>query len=95
MDILAGAVIEAKLIVAGKKLVLRSIAARRQYRVAAMIGKFETDDIALAVAAVLPARADFIFLASRGQLDIIGDLARGGIFIGSGDGRLGPDFAEA
>src|SRR5262245_31627882 len=56
MNILPGTFIKTKLKVAGEKLVFQGIAARRQYTVAAMIGKFKPNNLALSGPPVLPSR---------------------------------------
>ncbi len=54
MNVLAGALVEAELKIPGKKLVFYSVAARRKYAIAAVIGKFEADHVSLPCCAVTP-----------------------------------------
>ena len=48
MNILAGAFIEAELKITGEQLIFYRVAAGREDRVAALIGKFKADDLARA-----------------------------------------------
>jgi hypothetical protein len=54
MNVLPGALIEAELKVAGEKLIFCGIATRRQYAVAAVVGKFESNNLSLTRISVLP-----------------------------------------
>jgi hypothetical protein len=54
MHVLPGAVIETKLEIPRVELVLADIITGRKYSVAAVIGKFKPDDLALPVISVLP-----------------------------------------
>ena len=57
MDILPGAIIEAKLKVAGEKLIFFGVPPRRKYAVAAIVGKFKSDNLPLTGISVLPSCA--------------------------------------
>ena len=54
MNVLARALIEAELKITGEKLIFYRVAARREDRVAALIGKFKADDLAPPIHAILP-----------------------------------------
>src|SRR4030095_8526220 len=55
MNVLTRSVVEAKLKITREELIFRRIAAWRENQVAAIIRKFEADDMPLAGAAILPA----------------------------------------
>src|SRR5262245_13370246 len=88
MDVLARALIEAKLKIAGEHLVLRHVASRRQNAVATMVGKLETNNVAGDRPAVVPTCASGGIGRSTADESVVGDPARRRIFLGRSDDRL-------
>src|SRR5687768_12889744 len=93
MDVLPRAIVKTKLKISGEKQVLPNIMARRQYGIAASIGKFKADNSALAIFPVLPSGVGRWLERSLRQYGFIIDFRRSQWFLGRNDDRLGQNFA--
>src|SRR5262245_16380992 len=82
VNILARTLIETKLKVAAIKLILCGIAPRRQNRVAAMIGKFKTDDLSGVGSTEMPTRTLGGIAGTGSNQCVVSELARCRVFVG-------------
>src|SRR6266508_3059334 len=91
MDVLPGAIIEAKLKVAGKKLIFCGVATRRKYAVAAIVGKFKSDNLPLTGVSLLPSSSVRRFTGTAADHRVVFKPARRQIFFRYADDRFGQE----